>query len=331
MTDNDILLDIRGLSVSFPGREGVVHAVNGISYNVRRGEIMGIVGESGSGKSAAAYAVMQLLSAPGEITGGEILFDGRDILSLSGRELEQFRGSEIGMIFQDPMQCLDPVFTIGAQLVETLRAHGKISSVQAREKAVEMLRAVGIHDAERMLRRYQHELSGGMRQRVMIAMALLCRPKLLIADEPTTALDVTIQDQIVQLLKRLRDETGMAMVFITHNFGIVADICDRVCVMYGGHIMERGTVDEIFYGSVHPYTTGLLKAIPGADLLSRERLTPISGTPLGSYDRPEGCAFCPRCPECMRICTVRRPPETALSETHGASCWLLCPEVTDDE
>lgn len=332
MDSCEYLLDIRNLSVSFPTRRGEVHAVSGISYNVKRGEIVGIVGESGSGKSAAAYAVMHLLSSPGKITGGEIIFDGTDVLSLTERELEDFRGREIGMIFQDPMQCLDPVFSIGAQLSETLRAHEAVSKKEALARSAEMLRSVGIHDPELMMKRYQYELSGGQQQRVMIAMALLCRPKLLIADEPTTALDVTIQDQIIQLLKSLCGKTGMAMVFITHNFGIVADICDRVCVMYGGHIMERGTVDEVFYESAHPYTTGLMRAIPKADLLSNERLIPIEGTPISAYDKPRGCVFSPRCPECMRICTVRRPPETALSETHGASCWLLCgEEVSEDE
>lgn len=320
----DKLLEVKNLCVSFPGRHGTVHAVNSISYDVCRGEVMGIVGESGSGKSAAAYAVMQLLKSPGHISGGEILFEGKDILKLSRRELENFRGSEIGMIFQNPMQCLDPVFTVGQQLEETLFAHRKISRAEAFNLSVDTLRSVGIHSPENMMKKYPHELSGGMQQRVMIAIALLCNPKLLIADEATTALDVTIQDQIVQLLKKLKNDTGMAIIFITHNFGLVADICDRVSVMYGGRIMEQGDVDEVFYSASHPYTKGLINAIPKADLLSKEKLMPIYGTPIDPFNPPIGCVFHPRCSECMEICRKEAPPKTELSVGHSASCWLLC-------
>ncbi len=323
MTNTDKLLEIKNLSVVFPSKNGVVHAVNSISYDVYRGEVMGIVGESGSGKSASAYAVMQLLASPGKVTGGDIRFEGKDVLSFSRAELQDFRGSEIGMIFQNPMQCLDPVFTIGAQLTETLYAHRKISRADAVSASVEMLRSVGIHDAENIMRRYPHELSGGMQQRVMIAIALLCNPKLLIADEATTALDVTIQDQIVQLLKQVKNDRGMSIIFITHNFGLVADICDRVSVMYGGYIMEQGTVDDVFYAPSHPYTVGLINAIPKADLLSKDRLTPIYGTPINPFSPPDGCVFHPRCTHCMDICRKSKPPVHQVSDGHTASCWLL--------
>ncbi len=327
---SDKLLEVKNLSVEFPGKRGVVHAVNGISYDVFPGEVMGIVGESGSGKSAAAYAVMQLLKPPGYISGGEIFFDGRDVRAFSRRELENFRGNEIGMIFQDPMQCLDPVFTIGSQLTETLHAHMEISKADAVKTSVEMLRSVGIHNPEGMMKRYPHELSGGMQQRVMIAIALLCKPRLLIADEATTALDVTIQDQIIRLLRRFKDESGMSIIFITHNFGLVADICDRVSVMYGGLIMEQGTVDDVFYASAHPYTRGLIHAIPKADPTAKEKLTPIYGAPIDPFDPPSGCVFHPRCAHCMEICRTSRPPETEVAAGHTASCWLLentCAEV----
>lgn len=319
----DKLLEIKNLSVSFPTRNGIVHAVNGISYDVLHGEVMGIVGESGSGKSASAYAVMQLLKPPGHVSEGEIRFENKDILSLSKRELENFRGSEIGMIFQNPMQCLDPVFTIGRQLTETLFAHQQISKADAVKASVEMLRSVGIHNPDDMMRRYPHELSGGMQQRVMIAIALLCGPKLLIADEATTALDVTIQDQIVQLLKKVKDDTGMSIIFITHNFGLVADICDRVSVMYGGHIMEQGSVDDVFYKPSHPYTKGLIQAIPKADLLAKDKLTPIYGTPINPLSPPSGCVFHPRCTYCMDVCRKSAPSVSQISDGHTASCWLL--------
>ncbi|MBE6967609.1 MAG: ABC transporter ATP-binding protein [Ruminococcaceae bacterium] len=318
---DDILLDVQDLSVVFPTQRGVVRAVNRVNFDVCKGEVMGVVGESGSGKSTVAYSVMRLLKKPGKIDGGSLVFDGTDILQLKARELERFRGSRISMIFQDPMQCLDPVFTIGKQLIETIKAHENVTTAQARAASVEMLKNVGIHDAENMMSRYPFELSGGMRQRVMIAIALLCRPELLIADEPTTALDVTIQDQILQLLKKMKDDMGMSVLFITHNFGIVAELCDRVTVMYGGRVMERGTVDDVFYNTAHPYTLGLMRAIPKADLLTNERLTAIEGTAVDPMNPPTGCVFHPRCPYCTEACKAAAPPETDLSDGHFVSCW----------
>lgn len=316
------LLTIRDLTVSYPIPTGELIAVNGVNCNIRHGEIMGIVGESGSGKSTMAYTVMRLLRAPGRITEGSITFDGRDVLSFDKHELSSFRGGDVGMIFQDPMQCIDPSFTIGWQLVETLKSHKKISKAEARRRSIEMLSLVGINEPEQMMRRYQHELSGGMRQRVMIAMTLLCSPKLLIADEPTTALDVTIQDMILQLLKELCRKNGMAMMFITHNFGIVAEMCDRVTVLYGGRVMEEGSVNDVFYSAAHPYTKGLLKAIPKADLLSGERLIPIGGTAIDPLSPPTGCVFWPRCPQCMNICKKIVPGKTILTDEHSVNCWL---------
>ena len=326
----DRLLEIEDLSVSFESARGAVCAVNGISYHVNRGETLGIVGESGSGKSVSAYAAMRLLKKNSPRVSGQIHFDGRDVLAMSERELQRFRGEEIGMIFQDPMQCLDPVFTIGDQLTETLRAHKNIRKKEAWQESVQVLESVGIRDGESMMRRYQHELSGGMKQRVMIALALLCSPKLLIADEPTTALDVTIQDQIVGLLKKLCREKNMSMVFITHNFGIVADICDRVCVMYGGCIMEQGSVEQLFYESAHPYTKGLLKAIPKADVTNKERLVPIEGMPNDPFAKKDGCAFFERCPHARTVCGEKRPPFTEIAPGHEAACWL-CREEKEAE
>lgn len=316
------LLSVKDLTVEFPTPAGVLHAVNGLSYDVYPGEVMGIVGESGSGKSVAAYSVIGLLRTPGRITGGSIHFDGQDVLSLTKKKLLAFRGSEISMVFQDPMQCLDPSFTIGSQLMETLRAHEKISKAQAHRRSVDMLVSLGIRDPEGMMLRYPFELSGGMRQRVLIAIALLCRPRLLIADEPTTALDVTIQDQIMLLLKKVCRESGMSLVFITHNFGLVADICDKVTVMYGGHVMEQGSCEDIFYATAHPYTQGLMSAIPKADLLSDECLISIEGTPHDPIHPPAGCPFAPRCPLAMDICQTRCPGQTILSSTHSVSCFL---------
>ncbi len=319
---NDVLLEIRDLTVSFPSPSGTVRAVNGISYKVRRGETMGIIGESGSGKSVEAYTVMGLQPPTASIDGGSIIFDGREILGMPEKELEKLRGQEISMIFQDPMSCIDPVFTIGDLLTEVLRTHEKsVSRAEAKKRSIEMLRLVGIRDAEQVMKQYQNSLSGGMRQRVMIAAALLCRPKLLIADEPTTALDVTIQDEIVRLLKDMQEKVGMSMIFITHNFGIVADICDHVTVMYGGFIMEQGTVDHVFYAPAHPYTKSLFAAMPRINK-EYERLTPIEGAPVDASDLPEGCAFAARCGECKEICRHRRPPVTELEDGHTVSCWL---------
>ena len=318
------VLEVRDLEVSFPMLYGEVKAVNGISYTVSRGEVMGIVGESGSGKSVEAYSIMGLLKAPGKVNGGSALLEGRDLLKMSQKKMQSIRGHEIGMIFQNPMSCLDPVFTIGRQMTETLLCHNKSMQIsRAEELSQEMLKSVGINDAKRLMGRYPFELSGGMRQRVMIAIALLCNPKLLIADEPTTALDVTIQAQIVQLLKKIQKQTGMSMVYITHNLGIIAELCDKVAVMYGGRILEYGTVDDIFYRPAHPYTKALLNSIPRIDAEASEPLASIKGSPVNPANLPVGCAFHPRCSQCKDMCSIGVPPVTQLSSGHSACCWLL--------
>ncbi len=321
--NNYNLLQVSDLRVSFPTRRGVLNAVNGVSYNLREGEIIGIVGESGSGKSVAAKTVMRILKAPGRVDGGSVLYDGSDLMTMSEREMESIRGSQISMIFQDPMSCLDPVFTIGRQLVETITAHERVSKDEARTRAIEAMAKVGLADPARIMRRYPHELSGGMRQRVMIAMAMLCSPRVLIADEPTTALDVTIQAQILDILRDMRRENNTSIIFITHNFGVVADLCDRVYVMYGGMIMEEGTVDDLFYAPSHPYTRGLLKAIPSLEREKNQRLIPIKGTPIDPMRVPSGCVFSERCSRCTDLCIKARPPKTDLGNGHSASCWTL--------
>ncbi len=320
---NNTLLRVDGLKVSFRSKQGELNAVNGISYEIHPGEIVGIVGESGSGKSVQARTVMGLLKAPGYVDGGRITLDGADILSLSERQLENMRGRDISMIFQDPMTSLDPLFTVGYQLVETIRAHEKVSKEEARSRCVKALTEVGIADGARIMGQYPHELSGGMRQRVMIAMAMLCSPKLLIADEPTTALDVTIQAQILEILRKMRDEKDMSILFITHNFGVVADLCDRVYVMYGGMIMEEGSVNDLFYSPAHPYTKGLLKAVPSIDGDKNERLIPIEGVPIDPMNVPKGCVFSQRCPHCTDLCRETRPTKTVIGNGHSAACWML--------
>ena len=323
MEEKKKLLEVKDLRVSFFTHAGEVKAVGGISYELDYGEVMGIVGESGSGKSVEAYSIMGLLQDPGKVVGGSITFEGRDVLAMSKKEKKQFRGTQVSMIFQNPMTCLNPVYTIGAQLMEALRVHEKIPKAQAMERVKEILELVGITNVERRVKQYHHELSGGMRQRVMIAMGMICKPKILIADEPTTALDVTIQAQILELMKDIQKKTGMAIIFITHNLGVVAEICDKVAVMYAGHLVEKGTVDDIFYNPSHPYTRGLLKSMPRVDAKKYERLIPIEGSPVDMLDPPPGCPFAPRCQSCMAVCTMREPPETTVGEGHCASCWLL--------
>ncbi|OUN06835.1 peptide ABC transporter ATP-binding protein [Flavonifractor sp. An92] len=317
------LLEVRDLRVSFFTPVGQVRAVNGISYTVERGGVMGIVGESGSGKSVEAYSVLGLLPPTGRVVGGSISFEGRDVLSLSEGELTRFRGNEVAMIFQNPMTCLNPVYTVGFQLTEALRAHDRtVKRDEANARAVEMLELVGINNPQKRMKQYPHQLSGGQRQRVMIAMALICKPKLLIADEPTTALDVTIQAQILDLMKEIQQKTGMGILFITHNLGVVAEICDNVSVMYAGRIVEQGGVEDIFYRPGHPYTLGLLRSMPRVDVGSRERLIPIPGTPVDMLDPPPGCPFAPRCESCMQVCLEKAPPDVTLGEGHRAACWL---------
>lgn len=323
-TEEKKLLEVKDLKVSFFTHAGEVKAVGGISYDLNHSEIMGIVGESGSGKSVEAYTIIGLLQSPGKVVGGEIIFDGKNLLEYSKSEMEDFRGNRVSMIFQNPMTCLNPVYTIGNQLVEAILCHKtKVTKTEAREKAIEMLTLVGINNPEKRMHQYPHELSGGMRQRVMIAMGLICDPELLIADEPTTALDVTIQAQILELMKDIQKKTKMSVIFITHNLGVVAEICDRVSVMYAGKIVEQGTVDDIFYDPAHPYTLGLMKSMPRADASQYERLIPIEGTPVDMLNPPEGCGFGTRCEHCMKICLRKAPPTIDLGNGHRATCWLL--------
>ncbi|MBQ1310441.1 MAG: ABC transporter ATP-binding protein [Blautia sp.] len=321
MSEN--LLEVKDLQVTFFTPAGEVKAVNGISYTIKEHEVMGIVGESGSGKSVEAYSIMGLLAHPGKIVGGSVTFDGEDLLAYTDNQKREFRGNKASMIFQNPMTCLNPVYTIGDQLMEALLCHDKsIGKAEARRRAIEMLKLVGVNNPERRVDQYPHEFSGGMRQRAMIAMALICHPKLLIADEPTTALDVTIQAQILELMKSLQEKTGMAIIFITHNLGVVAEICDTVSVMYAGNIMEQGVVDDIFYSPAHPYTRGLLRSMPNLDDEKGKKLIPIEGTPVDLLDLPKGCAFGPRCENCMKICLTRKPPLVEVGEGHLSACWL---------
>ena len=311
--ENQKLLEVKDLHVSFFTPAGEVKAVGGISYDLNYGEVMGVVGESGSGKSQEAYSIMGLLQSPGKVTGGSITFEGKDVLAMSKEE--------------NPMTCLNPVYTIGNQLVEALRAHDKsISKEDAEKRAMEMMEMVGINNVEKRMKQYPHEFSGGMRQRVMIAMGLICHPQLLIADEPTTALDVTIQAQILELMKDLQKKTKMGIIFITHNLGVVADICDKVSVMYAGKIVEQGPVDDIFYKPAHPYTMGLLRSMPRVDAESYERLIPIEGSPVDMLNPPEGCPFAPRCEHCMKICLKKMPPYVEIGENHRSACWLRIQE-----
>jgi len=326
MSEN--LLEVKDLRVTFFTPAGEVKAVDGISYTIKEHEVMGIVGESGSGKSVEAYSIMGLLAHPGKIVGGSVTFDGEDILAYDENQKREFRGSKAAMIFQNPMTCLNPVYTIGNQLMEALTCHDRsISKEEARRRAIEMLELVGINNADKRVDQYPHEFSGGMRQRAMIAMALICHPKLLIADEPTTALDVTIQAQILELMKDLQAKTGMAIIFITHNLGVVAEICDRVTVMYAGHVMEQGIVDDIFYSPAHPYTQGLLRSMPNLDDEKGKKLIPIEGTPVDLLDPPKGCAFGPRCEHCMKVCLTKQPPLMEVGDGHVSACWLHVKEM----
>ncbi len=324
------LLEVKDLKVSFFTPAGEVKAVGGISYELEKGEVMGIVGESGSGKSVEAYSIMGLLQSPGKVIGGSITFEGEDVLAFDKKQMTDFRGNKVAMIFQNPMTCLNPVYTIGNQLVEALQAHNKeISTEDAKKRAMEMLEFVGINNVEKRMEQYPHEFSGGMRQRVMIAMGLICSPKLLIADEPTTALDVTIQAQIIELMKSIQKKTGMGIIFITHNLGVVAEICDKVSVMYAGRIVEQGPVDDIFYKPAHPYTLGLLRSMPRVDADSYERLVPIEGTPVDMLNPPDGCPFAPRCDSCMQVCLKKMPPYVDVGDNHRSACWLRVKDQMD--
>lgn len=323
------LLSVRDLKTSFFTHVGEVKAVRGISFDVNEGEVLGIVGESGSGKSVTSLSIMGLLQYPGRVVDGEILLNGEDILTYSKDQMRKVRGKEIAMIFQDPMTSLNPVYTIGNQVMEMILEHEKMTKREARARAIEMLKLVGIPAAEKRIDSYPHEFSGGMRQRVMIALALSCNPKLLIADEPTTALDVTIQAQILSLIKSLNKQFGMTTMLITHDLGVVATGCDKVAVMYGGLIMEYGTVDEIFYHPRHPYTMGLLGSIPHVDGGEKRRLIPIDGTPPDLINPPKGCPFSTRCKYCMNVCTREQPPYFA-EDKHRTMCWMLDADAPKD-
>ena len=326
------LLEVKDLHVSFFTPAGEVKAVGGISYDLNYDEVMGIVGESGSGKSVEAYSIIGLLQSPGKVVGGSITLEGEDVLAKSKEEMIDLRGNKVAMIFQNPMTCLNPVYTIGNQLIEALKAHDKkVSKQEAAKRAMEMLELVGINNVEKRMKQYPHELSGGMRQRVMIAMGLICHPQLLIADEPTTALDVTIQAQILELMKDLQKKTHMGIIFITHNLGVVAEICDKVSVMYAGKMVEQGPVDDIFYKPGHPYTMGLLRSMPRVDAESYERLIPIEGTPVDMLNPPEGCPFAPRCEYAMKICLQKMPPYVELGDNHRSACWLRVQEQIEKE
>ncbi|MBN2897555.1 MAG: ABC transporter ATP-binding protein [Clostridia bacterium] len=321
------ILELKDVKTSFYTHLGEVQAVRGVSFTLDRGEALGIVGESGSGKSVTSMSIMKLVQYPGKVKDGQILFKGQDLVPKSDKEMMGIRGDEIAMIFQDPMTSLNPVYTIGDQIMEATMKHQGLSKAEARQKAIEMLKLVGIPSPEKRVDNYPHEFSGGMRQRAMIAIALSCQPDLLIADEPTTALDVTIQAQILELMKDIKDKLDTAIILITHDLGVVADVCSRIIVMYGGLIMEEGSAEEIFYTPKHPYTMGLLKSIPRLDLAEKQRLVPIPGTPPDLLKPPTGCPFASRCPYAMNIC-IETMPEYTVSETgHRAACWLQHPDA----
>ena len=323
------LLKVRDLRTFFFTDAGEVRAVNGVSFNLERGKVLGIVGESGSGKSVTAYSIMQILAATGKIVGGSIKLDGQELVGAGEKVMKDVRGNRISIIFQDPMTSLNPTYTIGHQLMEAILLHTSRNKQQAYERAVEMLRLVNVNEPEKRMKQYPYEFSGGMRQRVMIAMALACEPDILIADEPTTALDVTIQAQILELMKSLQAELGMAIIMITHDLGVVAQLCDEVIVMYAGSICEQGTADEIFYNPRHEYTKGLLRSIPTAHTAGT-RLKPITGTPIDLLNMPAGCPFAPRCDAAMKVCIRQRPERMVINDQHFASCWMNVREGVED-
>lgn len=317
------LLEVRNLSVSFKTYLGKVQAVRDISFSVEKGETVAVVGESGCGKSVTAQAIMGLIPMPpGIMEKGEIFFEGKDLLRKSNKEMEAIRGKEIGMIFQDPMTSLNPTMRVGRQIMEGLVKHQGLSKKEAHLEAIELLNLVGISDPDKRVTQYPHEFSGGMRQRVVIAIALACNPKLLIADEPTTALDVTIQAQILELMQTIQKSRGTSIILITHDLGIVAGMCDRMLVMYGGEIMESGPVNKVYANPIHPYTQGLLGSVPRLDMDKGKDLIPIYGTPPNLLNPPIGCPFCARCKYAMRICKDNDPLLKKLDDQHEAACWL---------
>lgn len=325
------VLEIKDLHTSFFTDSGEVQAVNGVSFNLGRGKILGVVGESGSGKSVTAYSIMQILASTGKVVKGEILFNGENILNYNKKQMDEFRGEKCSIIFQDPMTSLNPTFTVGWQLREALRLHTQYKTRSAaNRRAIELLEMVGVNEPESRIRQYPFELSGGMRQRVMIAMALACEPDILIADEPTTALDVTIQAQILELMKDLQKKLGMAIILVTHDLGVIASMCDEIIVMYGGRVCERGTADDIFYHPCHEYTKGLLRSIPNVDNM-KEKLVPIGGSPINMLAMPKGCAFCPRCENALKVCLDQEPEELQMPDGHYAACWLNVKKAYEEE
>jgi len=323
------LLEVKDLKVKFDTGEGYVNAVNGISYYLDAGKVLGIVGESGSGKSVNSYAVMQILEENAIIEpGSSVKFNDQELIGAKESVLRTVRGNKISIIFQDPMTSLNPTYTVGKQLMEAILLHTDRNKKEAKERAIELLSLVGINEPEKRINQYPFELSGGMRQRVGIAMALACEPDIVIADEPTTALDVTIQAQIIDLLLSLQKKFGMAIIMITHDLGVIAQICDEVIVMYAGSICEQGSADEIFYNPKHEYTKGLLKSIPTLSTMG-QKLHPISGTPIDLLNMPKGCAFAPRCEKCMKICLNRKPERMQINDMHAATCWMNVKEGID--
>lgn len=329
------VLEIKDLYVSFDTYAGEVQAVRGVSYDVADGEVLAVVGESGCGKSVTAQTIMKLNPMPpARIKSGSITLDGVDIIAANEKAMQKIRGKDVSMIFQDPMTCLNPTKRVGKQIVEALKLHKKMSEAEAKAEAIRMLKLVQVPNAEVRAKQYPHEFSGGMRQRAMIAMALSCNPKLLIADEPTTALDVTIQAQIMDLMADIKKELGTAIILITHDLGVVASLADRVAVMYAGKIVESGHSKDIFYAPKHPYTRALLKSLPQVDTDRSEKLVSIPGTPPDLINPPKGCGFASRCESCMKICREKQPPLYDLGDQHTASCWLLhkdCPATTQKE
>ena len=331
MSENKEFLSVKDLVVEYMSDGQVVHAVNGVSLKLERGKTLGLVGETGAGKTTIAKSILQILPDVGcRIAGGEVHLDGEDLLKLPEHEMRKIRGNKISMIFQDPMTSLNPTYTIGHQLMEAILLHTNRNKQQARERAIEMLRLVNVNEPEKRMNQYPFEFSGGMRQRVMIAMALACEPDILIADEPTTALDVTIQAQILELMQSLQRELGMAIIMITHDLGVVAQMCDEVIVMYAGSICEQGTADEIFYNPKHEYTKGLMRSIPTV-ANDGEKLQPITGTPIDLLNMPAGCPFAPRCDNAMKICLRERCGRMQINADHQAACWMNVKEEMEKE
>ena len=324
------MLEVKDLHTSFFTPAGEVRAVNGVSFNLDHGKVLGIVGESGSGKSVTAYSIMQILEKTGKIVSGSIKFNDQELVGAGEKVMKTIRGNKISIIFQDPMTSLNPTYTIGKQLMEAIILHTNRNKKEAKERAIEMLRLVNINEPEKRMNQYPFEFSGGMRQRIMIAMALACEPDILIADEPTTALDVTIQAQILELMQSLQKELGMAIIMITHDLGVVAQMCDEVIVMYAGSICEQGTADEIFYNPKHEYTKGLMRSIPTVDN-DDEKLEPITGTPIDLLNMPQGCPFAPRCDAAMKICLRERCQRMQINDWHQAACWVNVKEAVEKE